>query len=209
MGWTLVDVVQTSLTYPDTFIIPAVEARINQREGDLVGLHFVMGQPEGEEPRAERMWVEITSMNESTGTYTGVLTNEPLYIESLHAGDTITFEPRHIARIILKENDPDWLAIGEDMALVSKMCIDEAWTFRYLYREQPDHAEDSGWRLFYGNETPEYTNDPDHVIILNIYDLCERDSSLRTLFRAEYGSAFERADKQSPWVKVEEQPSAE
>ncbi len=52
------------------------------------------------------MWVEITGKKLLSKKYTGILTNQPVYIKTLDVGNTIEFEPRNIARTILKEGDP-------------------------------------------------------------------------------------------------------
>lgn len=119
------------------------------------------------------MWVEVTGRKLFCKKYIGILINQPLYINSLNAGEIIEFEPKNIARVIIKKDDPHWLEIGEDKALVSKKCLEKGWTIRWLYREQSDRKEDSGWRLFEGTESEEYNNDPSNVKIIDVYYLCE------------------------------------
>ncbi|MBP3965026.1 DUF2314 domain-containing protein [Paenibacillus lignilyticus] len=120
MEWSLEDVEKTSLLNPNTFFIPSQKERKKQKSGDLVRLRFVLSHPSEDGPRAERMWVEITEKKLFSQKYKGILTNQPIYINSLHVGDKIEFQPKHIARIIIPKGDPCWLDIGEKMALVSK-----------------------------------------------------------------------------------------
>lgn len=93
---------------------------------------------------------------------------------------------------------------GEDKALVSKKCLEKGWTIRWLYREQTERKEDSGWRLFEGTESEEYNNDPSNVKIIDVYYLCEKDPTLISIFKNDYESAFEREDKSSPWVEIKD-----
>lgn len=77
MEWTLEDVEETSRLHPESFFIPARQERETQGTGRMVRLHFMLTQPAEGQPRAERMWVEITGRDPVTGRYTGLLTNTP------------------------------------------------------------------------------------------------------------------------------------
>lgn len=202
MEWNLEDVEKTSLLNPNTFFIPSQKERQKQKKGDLVRLHFVLKHPPEDGPRAERMWVEITEKKLFSQKYIGILTNQPIYIKSLHAGDKIEFEPKHIARIIIPKDDPRWLDIGEKMALVSKKCMEEGGCVRWLYRETPDREEDSGWRLFEGTESDEYNSDSSNIRVVNIYSLLDKDPSLITPLRGVFGTAFERENIKSRWIEI-------
>ena len=48
-------------------------------------------------------------------------------------------------------------AIG--YALAPKLLVDNKLKVRFMYREEPDDASDSGWRFFSGDESYEYVND--------------------------------------------------
>ncbi|KRE61932.1 immunity protein Imm33 domain-containing protein [Paenibacillus sp. Soil750] len=204
MEWSLEDVEKTKLLNPNTFFIPSQKDRQKQKKGDLVRLHFILNHPSENDPRAERMWVEITEKKLFSHKYIGILTNQPTYINSLHAGDKIEFEPKHIARIIIPKGDPRWLDSGEKMALVSNKCLEEGACVRWLYRETPDQEEDSGWRLFEGTETDEYNSESSNIRIVNIYSLLDKDPSLITPLRGAPGTAFERENIYSRWIEVKD-----
>lgn len=202
MEWSLEDVEETSQLHSSTFFIPSHKERKSQKRGDLVRLHFLLNNYTEESPRAERMWVEIIDKKILSNKFVGVLTNQPLYISSLNLGDKIEFEAKHIAQVIIKKNNPLWLEIGEKMALVSKKCLEKDGTVRWLYREESEREEDSGWRLFNGDESEEYNSDPSNIRIVNIYHLLDKDRSLLEPFRGKIGSAFERENKNSSWKEV-------
>jgi hypothetical protein len=72
-------------------------------------------------------------------------------------------------------------------------------------REKPDREEDSGWRLFSGQESDEETNDPANIRNCNVYWLSDWDPTLIGVFRkGKAGNAFERRKKEYPWQLVED-----
>jgi hypothetical protein len=202
--WVLEDVEVAAKQHPDSFFIPPEAERRARKRGDQVRLHFVLAKPSPDQPRAERMWVEIADVRAAGCEYTGVLTNQPRYIPGLNAGDTVHFEPRHIARTTIGKDDPGWIDCGEKSALVSKLVFEGDKTVRFAYREEPDREEDSGWRLFSGQETDEDTNDPANIRVCNVLWLTDFDPSLLEVFRHGPGSVFERSGKDSEWEKVED-----
>lgn len=202
MEWTLEDVEATNRLHPDTFFIPSEQERVSQQIGKMVRLHFVITSLVEGGPRAERMWVEITDKDPVTHRYTGVLTNAPANLSTLHLGDTIEFEAKHIAQTLLREDDPLWLAVGEKMALVSRRCLEPGNAVHWMYRQEAEREEDSGWRLFAGDEDKEYLNDPQNTRVMRIYYIMDLDPSLLEPFKGGVGTAFERASRDGEWVEV-------
>ena len=92
----------------------------------------------------------------------------------------------------------------EKMALVSKICLNDGGVIRFLYREKPDREQDSGWRMFSGHESDEYTNDPRNIKLINVGYILDKDPSLLEPLQGDYGSVFERVDKGQSWQKVED-----
>lgn len=65
----------------------------------------------------------------------------------------------------------------------------------YMYRETPDDDSDfpdSGWRFFAGDETEEYTDNPDNINIFSLNTICNYDVEIIPYLNAPYGSAFIR-----------------
>lgn len=71
--------------------------------GDLVKLIFL--QTGG--AAVERMWVEVTSIRNDG--YEGRLDNDPTQIPGLAAGETVSFEPRHVMSVWVDASH-DWTA---------------------------------------------------------------------------------------------------
>jgi len=86
--------------------------------------------------------------------------------------------------------------------MVSKMVVDKMIKPRFMYREKRTRPEDSGWRIFTGQETDDYLNDPGNSGIYNPSTILTIDPSLETILLKGVGSVYERADDKSEWYKV-------
>jgi hypothetical protein len=106
---SLEDVEQTARQNPETFFIPSEQERKSKKVGASVRLHFLLKDPSGDQPRAERMWVTVTQAQGFLRPYKGILENAPVFIEDLKPGDEVTFKPCHIAQTIIKKGDPGWI----------------------------------------------------------------------------------------------------
>ena len=62
----------------------------------------------------------------------------------------------------------------------------------YMYREEPDFEEDSGWRFLAGDETDEYMDDQWNTGIVQVNTVCNYDRDIITLLDSSPGSAFTR-----------------
>ena len=62
----------------------------------------------------------------------------------------------------------------------------------YMYREEPDDESDSGWRVFSGDETHEYADDPANFAMYNAATIVECDPSICHLLGTPAPVAFER-----------------
>lgn len=201
--FVLDDIEQVAAEQPDTFFIPEEVERAAQGVGDLVRLHFALTGTDSQNmlPKAERMWVEV-SRPLIDGTYEGILTNEPRYITTIKSGDSITFEPRHIARTYIKKSDPRWVSCSELQAMVSARVLESEAVIRFVYREDPDNKRDSGWRMFTGTESEEYNKNPENIRLPLVGYLLNRDPTLREIIESEPGAAFEKVPGSKTWEVV-------
>ncbi len=196
--WSLEDV-EDAAQRSDTFFIPSRAERSALRVGELARLHFLLASPPPGGPRAERMWVEIESVNDD-GSYRGYLTNQPTAIDAPKPGELIDFSPRHVARLFIAKDDPGWYANMERAALVSENVFEDCC--RWVFHQPPDREEDSGWRLFSGTETEQQLGDPSRIRLCNVAWLCDFDPSLAELLRTEVDAAFERNSRDDAWSQV-------
>lgn len=85
--------------------------------------------------------------------------------------------------------------------LATKRITVERLPVRWMYREKPDHADDSGWRFFSGvGEDDDYLSNPDNSGVHDVNTIANFDPSILPFLNASIGSAFERQDDR--WVKV-------
>lgn len=62
----------------------------------------------------------------------------------------------------------------------------------YFYRERPDNDEDSGWRVFSGEETQAYTDDPDNFSFYNASTIVKLDPTIAPFLSRKYPVLIER-----------------
>jgi hypothetical protein len=72
---------------------------------------------------------------------------------------------------------------------------------RHLYREEPDNENDSGWRVFSGDERQEYADDAANFAMYNATTILEIDPSIAPLLDTPPPAAFER-DPSGQFVEV-------
>ncbi len=198
----LEDVEKTAKESPETFFIPSEVERKAQRVGYSVRLHFQLKDPAPGNPQTERIWVTITQEQGLFRPYRGVLENAPAFIEDLKQGMEVMFKPCHIAQTIIKKGHPRWINCASLKAFVSEMCFLRGECVRFLYRERPDREEDSGWRMFTGHETDDYSNDAKNIRIVDVGFMLDRDPSLLQPLKEGTGAVFERSAKDEPWNRV-------
>ncbi len=97
-----------------------------------------------------------------------------------------------------------WFGQFAKMAFVSKRIVEDQEPVRWLYREEPDNADDSGWRIYAGDEDQEYCDQADNVLFVPLRELIQVERQLEQLFRAPVGSAFERPDAGEKFRQVDD-----
>lgn len=99
-----------------------------------------------------------------------------------------------------ENNFENFPAIGGLM--VSKMVSEEKLKPLFMYREKRTRPEDSGWRIFSGYESPEYSDNPENIGIYNPSTILKIDASIQDLLLKGIGSVYEREDKNADWYEV-------
>jgi hypothetical protein len=109
-------------------------------------------------------------------------------------------------KIVERQRDMEerWFGEFAKRAIVSTRVARDAEPVRFLYREVPDRVDDSGWRVFAGDESDEYSNAPGNLVILPLRDLIDRDPGLKAILRTPARCAFERKDPKTPFAKVDD-----
>lgn len=88
--------------------------------------------------------------------------------------------------------------------MVSKMVVDDGIKPGFMYREKRTRPEDSGWRIFTGLETEEYSDNPDNIGIYNPSTILSIDPSIESILLKGVGSVYERTEDNAEWYKVKD-----
>lgn len=99
-----------------------------------------------------------------------------------------------------KNNFENFPPIGGLM--VSKMVVDKNMKPHFMFREKRTRPEDSGWRIFTGFESDEYTSNADNFGIYNPSTILRIDPSIEDILLKGVGSVYEKTDDNSEWYKV-------
>ena len=89
---------------------------------------------------------------------------------------------------------------GFGFVLAPKILVEQKKKIRFMYREEPDQPQDSGWRFFSGDETDEYVNQPENIALYDISTILAIDPDILPYLTSPCGSAFEREDIHAPFV---------
>ena len=192
-SWKLEDAQKISVEFPYTFHKPSKEVVSLLKAGNQAKLIFQFESDAPEVPSAERMWVAITEVK--NGIYSGYLDNDPANIVDLKHKDIIEFRECHI---IDTDLDDPVVSITDKYikrCFVTNNILYEARPVGYLYREEPDHDDDSGWRFTAGDETDEYMEDTNNSSYVSLGAVLREDDSYLSLLEREAGVAFARDDE--------------
>ena len=79
----------------------------------------------------------------------------------------------------------------------------------WMFRQSANHENDSGWRVFSGDETQEYADDPSHLAWYNASAIVAIDPSIAPYLDSPVGSAIERTSGDGKFVAVSDFDTSE
>lgn len=98
----------------------------------------------------------------------------------------------------------DFPNIGAVMS--SKMVTDENYKPNFIFREKPSNENDSGWRIFSGFESDEYSENPNNFGIYDPKTILKIDESIAHLLLYKgIGSVWEKTTN-NEWIEVFDYP---
>lgn len=200
-SWWLADAQKLADEYPYTFHKPSSKVVGLLKSADEAKLIFRFDSDDPEAPNAERMWVEITKT--SGREFEGVLDNEPQYIKDLKCGDRVTFKEKHIIQVSIDDPVPSKTDKYLPMCFATRRIMNDGQRIGYLYREEPDRDEDSGWRFMCGDESQEYMDDSGNISLVSLGAVLREDDGILELLEAPVGAAFELDRSTGEFVPVE------
>lgn len=201
-SWHLADAAELAARHPYTFYKSPPEAIAQVRPGEVVKLIFAFHSDDPHAPGAERMWVLVDTL-EPHGRFTGKLDNMPGYIQDLQAKDPVAFEARHI---INTQHDDDDNLVNRyaGLCFVTKRVLEDGAPVGYLYREEPDNDDDSGWRFTANDESDAYMHDSANVALASLGAVLSVDDRFIKLLDAPAGAAFAFDRNTQAFVAVEQ-----
>jgi hypothetical protein len=200
-SWTLDDADEIAAAHKYTFFKSPPEAIALVRPGEVVKLIFVFDSDDPEAPRAERMWVLVDRI-EAGGRFVGRLNNQPAWIRDLKPDDEVVFEARHIINTEHDSND-NLVERYIKRCFVTQRILSDGAKVGYLYREEPDNEDDSGWRFTANDESDEYMDDSKNIAFVSIGLVLSRDDSFIDLLDTPAGAAFARDTRTDTFVRLE------
>ncbi len=96
------------------------------------------------------------------------------------------------------------LAVGHGGCFASKLITCEGHKVGYMYREERDFSEDSGWRFLAGCESDEFMDNPKNHGVYDVNTIANYDPDIIPFLDAPVGTAFERANGTGPLVEIED-----
>src|SRR5262245_33545264 len=73
----------------------------------------------------------------------------------------------------------------------------------YMYRENPDNENDSGWRFFSGDESQEYVDDPAHLGLYAVNTVANYDPDIIPYLTTAAPCGFEKVEGSDLYRPVE------
>lgn len=86
--------------------------------------------------------------------------------------------------------------------IVSNKITLEGAKVGYMYREEGDKENDSGWRLLAGTETQEYADDEDNGKIFDLNIIANHDPAIIPYLNSPFDSEFERIEGTDSFQKL-------
>lgn len=115
-------------------------------------------------------------------------------------------KPKNLA---LTESDIKPLVADDTRCFATDMIVVENMKVAYMYREDPDFEQDSGWRFFAGNESPDYLSDPQNLGIYSLNTIANYDPEIVPLLGEPVGSEFERSQEGGEFVQADPKDTLE
>jgi hypothetical protein len=203
-SWHLDNAEELAARYKYTFYKPSPTLIARIAPGDCVKLIFRFESTNPDAPAAERMWVVVNEVLPH-GHFTGHLDNEPRYITDLKHADLLAFEARHIINTQLDEEERSLVDRYAKRCYVTRRVIDDDCPVGYLYREEPDDEEDSGWRITANDESEDYMDDAKNLAYVSLGVVLNLDDSFIDLLDEPMGCAYVRNPDTGRFESIDEE----
>ncbi|NCU66893.1 DUF2185 domain-containing protein [Acidovorax sp. 210-6] len=206
--WTLDNADALAAQYRYTFYQPSPAVIARLAPGDVVKLIFRFESSDPDAPGAERMWVIVDEVLPQ-GRFKGRLDNQPRHITDLQLGDPVAFEACHIVNTQLDDGEDNLADRYALRCFVTRRVLDDGAPVGYLYREDPDGEDDSGWRITANDEDQAYMDDADNLAYVSLGVVLNLDDSFVDLLHEAPGAAYARDPDTGAFVACDDEEGNE
>jgi hypothetical protein len=96
----------------------------------------------------------------------------------------------------------DLIESGKTCLVTNKITV-EGMKVGFMYREEPDDEDDSGWRFLSGTEDDEYMDDPENMMMVDLNVVANYDRAIIPILKKPVGSEWERIEGTNRWQAME------
>ena len=86
--------------------------------------------------------------------------------------------------------------------LASDKITVEGMNVGFMYREEPEEEDDSGWRFLSGTEEQDYVDDPENSAIFEVNTIANHDRAIIYYLKMPYGTEMERVPGEDKFQKI-------
>ena len=97
------------------------------------------------------------------------------------------------------------LVVGHGFCLASDHITVDGMRVGFMYREEPDSSDDSGWVFLSGLESQEYLDEPSNLALYDLNTIANYDPAIVPFLEDPVGSAYGR-DPGEPEFRLESMP---
>ena len=94
------------------------------------------------------------------------------------------------------------LVEGYGECFASDMITVDGLPVGFMYREEPDYEDDSGWRFLNGSESDEYMEELGNYGVFEVNTIANYDPTIIPFLDATIGSAFEKTPGAATFIAV-------
>jgi len=104
---------------------------------------------------------------------------------------------------IIDENNIKDLVHGMGYSICSNKITIEGMKVGFMYREEAQDDEDSGWRFLSGSEDQDYADNPDNSKIFGVNAIANHDPAIIPYLKSPYGTELGRIEGKDDFVDLD------
>ncbi len=97
----------------------------------------------------------------------------------------------------------DLITTGKTGFASDKITVDGE-KIGYMYREDPEDEDDSGWRFYSGTEDDEFVANEDNVMIFDLNTIANYDNAIIPYLKKPIGTEWERVEEKNYFKQIKD-----